>query len=188
MLNKQTKTFKPLTLLSGLTPPVGYSFLFPKDCPNNLVCFKDLKTGVAYAKKVNKPIMLDFTGYACVNCRKMEEQVWPHKKVDEYLRNDFVIISLYVDDKRQLPDEEQVIVNRIGGGTRKLETYGNKWANLQTQFFKTNSQPYYVLLSPDGTKELNHSIGYTPNEEDYVQFLKCGLEVFKKTNKLEDEK
>ena len=177
-INKDTNTYTPLTLLSGLAPPVGYSFLFPKDCPNNLECFKDLKTGIAYAQKVNKPIMLDFTGYACVNCRKMEEHVWPDKTIDSYLRNDFVLISLYVDDKKELPQDQQIEVNRINGGTRKLENYGHKWANFQTQFFQTNSQPYYVLMSPDGTQILNQPIAYTPDEEDYAQFLQCGLEIF----------
>ncbi|MBN4047139.1 thioredoxin fold domain-containing protein [bacterium AH-315-P13] len=177
-VNKDTNTFTPLTLLSGLAPPVGYSFLFPNDCPNNLDCFKDLKEGIAYAQKVNKPIMLDFTGYACVNCRKMEEHVWPDKTIDNYLRNDYVLISLYVDDKKELPENQQIDVNRINGGTRKLENYGHKWANFQTQFFQINSQPYYVLLSPDGKQILNQPVGYTPNEDDYAQFLQCGLDVF----------
>ena len=182
-VNQETKTFTPLTLLSGLAPPVGYSFMYPNDCPNNLDCFKDLKTGVEYAKKVNKPILLDFTGYACVNCRKMEEHVWPIKKIDNYLRNDYVLISLYVDDKKLLPEEEQILVNRANGGTRKLKNYGHKWANFQTQFFQTNSQPYYVLLNSDGTKILNKAVGYTPDENDYAQFLECGLEVFKSIKK-----
>ncbi|NJX14277.1 protein-disulfide reductase DsbD family protein [Tamlana crocina] len=176
--NKETNTFTSLTLLSGLAPPVTYSFIYPQDCPNNLECFKDLKTGIAYAQKVNKPIMLDFTGYACVNCRKMEEHVWSEKRIDNYLRNDYVLISLYVDDKKELPQEQQILVNRINGGKRKLENYGHKWANFQTQYFQTNSQPYYVLLNPDGTKILNEPVGYMPNENDYAKFLECGLEVF----------
>jgi len=179
MVNKETKTFTPLTLLSGLAPPVGYSFLYPNDCTNNLDCFKDLKAGIEYAKKVEKPILIDFTGYACVNCRKMEEQVWPLQKIDRYLRNNVVLISLYVDDKKTLPVEEQLLVNRPNGGTRRLENYGHKWANFQTQFFKINSQPYYVLLNSEGTKILNQAVGYTPDENEYAQFLECGLEVFK---------
>lgn len=178
-VNKETNTFTPLTLLSGLPPPVGYSFLYPNDCPNNLDCFKDLKLGIEYAKKVNKPILLDFTGYACVNCRKMEEHVWPLPKIDRYLRNEVVLISLYVDDKKILPVKEQILVNRSKGGTRRLKNYGHKWANFQTEFFKINSQPYYVLLNSDGTKILNQAVGYTPNENEYAQFLDCGLEVFK---------
>ncbi|WP_086030535.1 protein-disulfide reductase DsbD family protein [Tenacibaculum holothuriorum] len=178
-INQETKTFTPLTLLSGLAPPVGYSFIYPKECPNNLECFKDLKTGIAYAQKVNKPILLDFTGYACVNCRKMEEHVWPLPKIDDYIRNNYVLISLYVDDKKELPENEKVFVNRINGGQRKLETYGNKWAHYQTQFFQTNSQPFYALLSSDGKKVLNQPVGYTPAEDDYASFLQCGLDAFK---------
>ncbi len=176
--NEETKTFTPLKLLSGLAPPVGYSFIYPNECPNNLNCFKDLKKGIEYAKKVNKPILLDFTGYACVNCRKMEEHVWSLKKIDNYLRNEYVLISLYVDDKKQLPKEQQIIINNINGKPRKLKNYGHKWANFQAQFFNTNSQPYYVLLNSDASKILNKPIGYMPYEIQYLNFLKCGVEVF----------
>ncbi|CAL2077204.1 protein-disulfide reductase DsbD family protein [Tenacibaculum sp. 190524A05c] len=179
--NEETKTFTPLSLLSGLAPPVGYSILHPNSCPNNLTCFKDLKEGLAYAKKENKPIMLDFTGYACVNCRKMEEHVWPIQKVDNVLRNDYVLISLYVDDKKELPKEEQIIVNRINGGTRKLNNYGHKWSHFQTVFFKTNTQPYYVLLSSDGKQILNNPVGYTPDEDEYLNWLLDGKEKSKNT-------
>ncbi|WP_396601275.1 protein-disulfide reductase DsbD family protein [Algibacter sp. R77976] len=180
MVNKETKTFTPLTLLSGLAPPVGYSWMHPSASTNNLKTFKDLKEGIAYAKQVNKPIMIDFTGYACVNCRKMEEHVWPLEKIDNYLRNEYVLISLYVDDKKELPTDEKIEVNRVNGGKRLLKNYGHKWANFQTQFFKSNSQPYYVLLNADGTKVLNEPVGYTPDEADYAEFLEEGLQVFKK--------
>jgi thiol:disulfide interchange protein DsbD len=177
--NSETSTFKPLSLLSGLAPPVGYSIFYPNDCPNNLECFKDLKTGIDYAVKVNKPILLDFTGFACVNCRKMEEHIWPLAKVDNVIRNDYVLISLYVDDKKQLPENEQIMVKRTTGeGFRKLKNYGHKWAHFQTEFFNTNSQPYYVLLNPDGKKLLTSPVGYTPDEDDYLSFLECGLESF----------
>jgi thiol:disulfide interchange protein DsbD len=177
-VNKDTNTFTSLTLLSGLAPPVGYSFLYPNDSPNDLNSFKDLKDGIAYAMEVNKPIMLDFTGHACVNCRKMEEHVWPDEMIDKYLRNDFVIISLYVDDKKELPENEKVDVNRINGGTRTLKNYGHKWANFQTQFFQINSQPYYVLLSPDGKRVLNEPVGYTPDKLEYAKWLENGLASF----------
>lgn len=180
-VNKETNTFTPLSLLSGLAPPVGYSFVYPNSCPNNLTCFKDLKEGLAYAKETNKPIILDFTGYACVNCRKMEEHVWPIQKVDDVLRNDYVLISLYVDDKKELPKEEQIIVNRINGGTRQLTNYGHKWSHFQTIFFKTNTQPYYVLLSPDGKQILNDPVGYTPDENTYLDWLVDGKEKSKST-------
>ena len=179
-VNKETNTFTSLTLLSGLAPPVGYSFLYPNDCPNNLNCFKDLKEGLAYAKKTNKPVIIDFTGLACVNCRKMEEHVWPDVTIDNYLRNDYVLISLYVDDKKELPEAEKIYVKRADGGTRKLENYGHKWAHFQTEFFQSNSQPYYVLLDPKEKKILNTPVPYTPNKKEYAAFLKCGLEVFNK--------
>ena len=177
-VNKETQTFTPLTLLSGLAPPVGYSFLYPNDCPNNFECFKDLKEGVAYAQKVNKPILIDFTGYACVNCRKMEEHIWPKASIKSYFENDYVLISLYVDDKKELPEDQKLTVERLGGGTRVLENYGHKWAHFQTQFFQSNSQPYYVLLDSEGKTILNQPVGYTPDEVDYKAFLDCGLEVF----------
>ena len=133
--------------------------------------------GIEYAKKVNKPILLDFTGFACVNCRKMEEHVWPLSSVDKVIRNEYVLISLYVDDKKYLPENEQILVERsTGDGFRKLKNYGHKWAHFQTEFFQTNSQPYYVLLSPDGKEILSTPVGYTPDEEDYLSFLQCGLE------------
>lgn len=169
LVDQDKGTFKSLTLLSGLAPPAGYSWLYPKKCPNNLDCFKDLAEGVAYARKVDKPIMIDFTGHACVNCRKMEEHVWPREGVNERLQNDFVLISLYVDEKIELPEEEQ---------TERVRNYGQKWANFQTQYFNNNSQPFYVLISPDGHL-LNNPVGYTPDADEYAAFLECGLTAFK---------
>ncbi len=176
--NDETGTFTSLPLLSGIAPPVGYSWVYPNDCPNNLDCFKDLDAGWAYAQKAGKPVMLDFTGYACVNCRKMEEHVWPKKKVFNYLKEDYVLISLYVDDKKELPEADQVTVDKASGGTRKLRNYGNKWAHFQAEYFENNSQPYYVLLSPDG-QLLNRPVGYTPDDNEYASFLECGLQTFK---------
>ena len=134
---------------------------------------------MAYAKKVNKPILLDFTGYACVNCRKMEEILWPKPTIRPYFENEYVLISLYVDDKKELPNNEKVRVNRLGGGTRTLLNFGHKWSHFQTEFFQSNAQPCYVLLSPDAQIELAPKAGYTPKEEDYEAFLKLGLENFK---------
>ena len=177
-LNDTTKTFTPLTLLSGLAPPVGHSILYPNDTPNNFKSFKDFKKGVAYAQKVNKPILLDFTGYACVNCRKMEEIVWSKPSIAPYFENEYVLISLYVDDKKALPEAQKISVERLGGGSRTLTNFGHKWAHFQTEFFQSNSQPFYVLLSPDAKIELAPKVGYTPDEKDYESFLKLGLEAF----------
>ncbi len=177
-------TFRPLKLLSGLAPPVGYSWIHPKECPQNLDCFKDFEQGLAYARKMNKPVMIDFTGHACVNCRKMEEHVWPDPNVYKFLKDEFVLISLYVDEKIDLPEAEQVTVPMKTGGTRKLRTIGQKWQYFQTEHFDNNSQPYYVLLTPDG-KMLNQPVGYTPDSEEYSSFLRCGLDRF---NELEGSK
>ena len=176
--NEEIGSYQPLTALSGLAPPACYSWVYPCDCPQGLTCFKDYSEGMAYAQKVNKPVMIDFTGYACVNCRKMEEHVWPRSRVYNYLKNDYVLISLYVDDKKPLPEAQQVLVEKVTGETRKLRNYGHKWANFQ-EYFGVNSQPYYVLLTPEG-KALNSPVGYTPDVEEYAQFLECGLTTFKR--------
>ncbi len=179
-----TNTYKPLPIMSGLAPSAGYSYMYPNHCPNNLPCFKDLKKGLEYAKEHKMPIMLDFTGYSCVNCRNMEDFVWSKPKVDEVLRNDYVLISLYVDDnQRELPKNEQIVVNDVSGGTRKLTTYGQKWSHLQAKFFNINSQPYYVLLNYDGKHVLNKPVGYTPNENDYLKWLEDGKAKVKEIHK-----
>ena len=170
-------SYRSLKLLSGLAPPVCYSWFNPCDCPQNLSCFKDLQEGMAYAQKMNKPVMLDFTGHACVNCRKMEEHVWPESPVYSQLKDDYVLISLYVDDKRELPQNQRLEVETVTGGVRKLRTVGQKWSHFQTTYFKTNSQPFYVLLAPDG-RLLNNPVGYTPDVQEYADFLKCGKDAF----------
>jgi len=177
IVNQATGSYRQLSLLSGLAPPVTYSWFLPQDCPQNLNCFKDLEAGLAYAQQVNKPVMIDFTGHACVNCRKMEEHVWPTKPVRPLLDKDYVLISLYVDDKRELPLDQQKEVETALGGTRKLRTIGNKWSHFQTEYFQTNTQPYYVLLSPDG-QLLTQPRGYTPEEKEYAGFLQCGKDAF----------
>ncbi len=172
--NKDYGTYQPLELMSGLAPPVGYSWLHPSDCPQSLACFKDLDKGLKVAEEEQKPILLDFTGYACVNCRKMEELVWPTKQVKDLLNDDYLLVSLYVDDKSKL--DEEIVVNRANdAGTRTLKKKGEIWQHLQTTYFNNNSQPFYVLLSPDG-KVLNQPVGYTPNPVDFANFLKCGID------------
>ena len=180
LYDKEKQSYNALSLLSGLAPPLGYSYFSPKDCPNDLECFKDLKTGLEYAKKMDKPILLDFTGYACVNCRKMEEHVWPLPEVDKVLRENFILISLYVDDKKQLPENQKVFVERTNGnGLRKLENYGHKWAHFQARYFGVNSQPFYLLMDPNTLQILNDPVGYMPDASEYVSFLECGLSEFK---------
>ncbi|WP_452220842.1 cytochrome c biogenesis protein CcdA [Lacinutrix salivirga] len=168
-----------LKLLSGFPPPLPYSiYQKDSDCPLGLNCYKDIDEGIAAAKEQNKPIMLDFTGWACVNCRKMEEQVWSKDEIYNMLNDEFIIISLYVDDKRALPKEEQFKYLKPSGNLKNIKTIGDKLATLQTINFQNNSQPYYVLLNHD-MELLNHTIAYTPNAEVYFKWLELGLNNFK---------
>jgi len=173
------QTWRPLSLMSGLAPPVGYSILYPKDCPSGLSCFKDLDEGMAYAKAEGKPILIDFTGHACVNCRKMEEHVWPKSPVFDLINDNYVLISLYVDDKEKFAEEEQHNYKMCNGMLKQIITKGNKWSTIQTETFKNNSQPYYALLSPDGVL-LTDPTGYTPDVSEYAAFLERGLEGWNK--------
>lgn len=179
--NEETQTFTSLKLLSGLAPPVGYSWIHPNDCPNNINCFKDLEKGMAYAAEKELPVIIDFSGYACVNCRKMEEHVWPNPGIKEMLHTEFVLISLYVDDRTVLPEEEQITLPKHNGGERKLRTVGDKWHFFQTEYFRNNSQPLYALLDSHG-KLLNKPVGYTPSVDDFRTFLRCGLDIYKERN------
>ncbi|MDP2187523.1 MAG: cytochrome c biogenesis protein CcdA [Sphingobacteriaceae bacterium] len=143
-------------------------------CPHNLDCFFDLEEGLAYAKKVGKPVMIDFTGHSCVNCRKMEATVWADGEVLRRLRDDYVLISLYVDDKTPLPLEEQ-FVSKFSG--KKIKTVGNLWSDYQASTFNINSQPYYVLMDHDRTL-LVPPTAYDPSIPAYINFLDSGKEVF----------
>lgn len=191
----------PLHLISGFPPPMFYSeapngvgasspVVFqnkgsagevvgdPDHCPHNLNCFHDYEEGMAHAKKTGKPVMLDFTGWACVNCRKMEEQVWSDPRVLQRLRENVVLISLYVDEKTLLPDSEQVEV-KIGDKTKKIRTIGNKWSYLQTSRYETNAQPYYVLIDHHEQK-LTKAAKYDPNIENFIRWLDEGKAEFEK--------
>jgi thiol:disulfide interchange protein DsbD len=122
--------------------------------------------------------MIDFTGWACVNCRKMEEHVWPVKEVRDIMEKDYVLVSLYVDDKRELPKEQQHVYTTCTGKQKQILTLGNKWATVQLETFVISSQPYYALLSPEG-KLLTDPVGYTPDVEEYKAFLVRGLQGMK---------
>lgn len=190
----------PLKLISGFPPPDFYSESpngFSKamvtnnstncdpaadkesaHCPNDLPCFHDYDEALAYAKKVNKPLMIDFTGWACVNCRKMESQVWTDHEVDKRLRNDVVLVSLYVDDKRALPADQQT-EKELGGKKFKIKTIGNKWSYMQALKYKTNSQPQYILLDKN-EEMLNEPTSYDPDIQKYINWLDNGKEEYAK--------
>ena len=177
-----------LKLLSGFPPPMFYS-IYEKasECPLDLNCSKDWQEGLAKAKAENKPILLDFTGWACVNCRKMEEQVWSTTEVYDILSEQYIIISLYVDDKKKLPEAEQFDYLRINGTIKNIETIGDKWGTLQTINFQNNSQPYYVLLNHD-LKLLNTTNAYEPNPDAYFEWLNISLQNFKADKKIQSFK
>ena len=164
-----------LKLLSGFPPPGFYSVVETEsDCPLGLDCFKDFEEGVAYAQEVNKPILLDFTGWACVNCRKMEENVWSDPNVYPLLKDEYVLISLYVDDRKELPDSEKFDFKYDSGRVKAIETIGQKWGTFQTINFNAASQPYYVLMSPE-LEILNEAVQYV-DVDTYEDWLKSGLE------------
>tara|TARA_R110001583_G_scaffold9203_1_gene43473 strand:+ start:37066 stop:39030 length:1965 start_codon:yes stop_codon:yes gene_type:complete len=147
-----------LKLLSGFPPPEFYSiFEQESDCPLGIDCFKDFDEGLAYAKEVNKPILLDFTGWACVNCRKMEENVWSDAEVFPIIKNNYVLISLYTDDREELPESEKFNFQFDSGRVKEINNIAQKWGTFQDVNFNSISQPFYVLLSPD-LKVLNTSI------------------------------
>jgi len=167
-----------LKLLSGFPPPHFYSiFETESDCALGLNCYKDFDEGLAYAKENNLPIILDFTGWACVNCRKMEENVWSDSEVYDELQK-YVLISLYVDDKAELPEKEQFDFKKENGQVKHIKTIGSKWATFQAINFAAASQPYYVLLNAD-LRLLNHPEKYT-DKTTYLNWLKEGISNFKK--------
>lgn len=167
-----------LKLLSGFPPPDFYSVVKQEnDCPLGIECFKDFDEGVAHAKKVNKPILLDFTGWACVNCRKMEENVWSEPDIYQILNEEYVLISLYIDDRKALPKEEQFDFKYKSGRVKEISTIGEKWGTFQTLNFNAASQPYYVLLSPD-LEVLNPVVQYT-DRDTYKEWLQKGIANFR---------
>ena len=165
-------------LLSGFTPPSFYS-IYPKpnDCPLGFNCFKDFNKGLEYAKENNKPILLDFTGWACVNCRRVEENIWTDPNVFDLINENFVLISLYVDDRKKLKLTDQLDLKYKSGKIKEIRTIGDKSATIQALNFKSASQPYYVLLDPN-LKILNSPIQYT-SKEVYQNWLEEGLREFK---------
>ena len=141
--------------------------------------YDDYESGMAYAKRVNKPVMIDFSGFGCVNCRKMEASVWTDPKVKQLLEKDYVLITLMVDDKTKLP---QPIEIEEHGKVRKLKTIGDKWSYLQRSKFGANAQPFYILLNDEG-KPLGPSYAFNEDVSKYIQFLENGLKAFKEQNK-----
>jgi len=163
----------PLKAISAFAPPL-YTQDFSLYDDEVHAPFDDYESGMAYAKRVNKPVMIDFSGYGCVNCRKMEASVWTDPKVKQLLEKEYVLITLFVDDKTKLPETITIEEN---GKTRKLKTIGDKWSYLQRSKFGANAQPFYVLLDQEGMP-LGPSYAYDEDTSNYVKFLQEGLAVF----------
>jgi thiol:disulfide interchange protein len=167
-----------LSFLSGLLPPEFYSIHNDtNNCPLGLDCVKDFNDGLNKSKINNKPILLDFTGWACANCRRVEENTWSVPKVFDLINNEFVLISLYVDDRTNLNGDEIILLRDKNGNEKILDKVGEKWSAFQTLNFQNNSQPYYVLLSPN-LDILNKPIQYT-DTDTYYDWLIDGLNKFK---------
>ncbi len=186
----------PLKLISGFPPPMTYSespygvgytkgggAAATETLPDgaklgahDIMAFTDYQKGMAYAKSVNKPILLDFTGFACVNCRKMEDFVWSKPEILSILKKDVVLISLYVDDKRELPKTEQYVSKETG---KEIVTIGNKWSDFQITHYKANAQPYYIILDNQENR-LSEPVGYTPDSDEYKMWLNTAIAKYKK--------
>ena len=169
-----------LQMLSGILPPINVSYLHDeKDGILGMHPEHDYFKAIALAKKENKPVLIDFTGYGCENCRKMEEFVWSEPDILPTLQNEVILASLYVDDKEELPEAEQTKVDLGNGQMKRIKTIGDKWSMFQQVNFNNNSQPHYVLVTPEG-KVINTPVsGYMP-KEDFKKFLECGIEFYKK--------
>ena len=163
-----------LKLLSGFPPPTHYS-LFASDSSSHGLkadVVNDYTKALAMAKAQQKPILIDFTGWACVNCRKMEEQVWTDPAVQKFIQENYILLSLYVDDRANLPVAERFVYTTQGGQQKQINTVADLWATFETENFNQSSQPLYVVLSPDQVLQSN-PIGYTPDIHQYLEWLKC---------------
>jgi thiol:disulfide interchange protein DsbD len=175
---------KEISLVSGFPPPKFYSWFHKEEKLKNgsgarthdlkgLKVYLYLEDALAEGKKQNKPVMIDFTGWACVNCRKMEENVWTKPAINNLLREKYIIASLYVDEQIELPANQRFASPFLD--KKWASTVGDKWFDLSLRNFKSATQPYYALIDPIDHRILNTPKGFTPNEEEYSNFLKCGL-------------
>lgn len=170
-----------LGLLSGFPPPLSYSLYKHHVLITEGIepIHNEYEKALQLARKENKPLLIDFTGWACVNCRRMEEKVWTNKGVDSLMRNKFVVVSLYVDEKTKLPVTEQTVFKTSSGNEKPIITVGDRWATFQTENFGAASQPQYAIINADEVA-LTKTKFYTPDPAEFTEWLKCGLEAFEK--------
>lgn len=170
-----------LKLISGFPPPLCYSlYKEPVNCKKAVEPLRDYEEAVSLARKMKKPVLIDFTGWACVNCRRMEEKVWTDPTVSRMMKNDFVVVSLYVDERKTLPAAEQTTFVTKDSSQKQIITVGDKWATFQSENFNAVSQPQYAIISPD-EKVLTKTKSYTPKPSEFSAWLSCGLDAYKKS-------
>jgi thiol:disulfide interchange protein DsbD len=176
-----TSKWSELKLISGFPPPKTYSLYSHDKNQKNLFepLHNDYRGALEKARKENKPLLIDFTGWACVNCRRMEDKVWSDKTVDSLMRNDFIVVSLYVDERRKLPLTEQMVYKTSTGQDKSIITVGDKWSTFQTENFGATSQPQYAILNADEVL-LTKTKFYTPDAVEFIEWLNCGLETHRK--------
>lgn len=174
-----------LTLISGFPPPYGYSiYQHPVNYETGVEpLHNEYERALQLGKEQHKPVLIDFTGWACVNCRRMEENVWVNEEVKSLMKNDFIVVSLYVDERRKLPLSEQLVYKTKTGMEKQLVTVGDKWATFQSENFNAVSQPQYAIISPDQVA-LTKTKAYTPSARDFRDWLHCGLEAYRKQRAL----
>lgn len=172
-----------LTLISGFPPPLCYSIYdHSVNCDSGVKPIEnDYEGALALAKAENKPVLIDFTGWACVNCRRMEENVWVDEEVKNLMKNEFIVVSLYVDERKQLPASEQFEYNSPTSGPKSIVTVGDKWATFQAENFFAVAQPQYAIITPD-ERALTKTKGYTSEASEFRDWLNCGLDAWKKYN------
>jgi thiol:disulfide interchange protein len=188
--NEKTSTYNALSLMSGLAPPANYNFFKPAEAvnakikakyhsfekgPNNIECFKDYYEALSYARETNKPLLIDFTGHGCVNCRKTEEHIWVDDRIRNILKNEVILVSLYVDEDKKLP---QTLTSKAT--KNKIRNVGNMWADFQIVNFDKNAQPLYVMIDPKEEKVLASPRPYKEGIEDYLKFLNCAQSAYSK--------
>ncbi|SMC45406.1 protein-disulfide reductase DsbD family protein [Moheibacter sediminis] len=192
----------PVKLLSGLTPPIQYSespngvgfsggtissssststglIQGQKYGPHQIPAFLDMADAIEHSKKINKPIMIDFTGHACANCRKVEERVWSDQKIKQLLLDEVVLVSLYVDERTELPKDQQIFSKALG---RNLKTVGNKWTAFEIEQYNNNAQPYYIIVD-ENLNEYNKPLGAIYDVEEYYKWMKQGIDGYNANKK-----
>jgi thioredoxin-related protein len=173
--------YAKMGLLSGFPPPLSYTVYSHHVLLTEGIkpLHNDYEKALAQAKAEGKPLLIDFTGWACVNCRRMEEKVWTDKEVDSIMRSKFVVVSLYVDEKTKLPATEQTVFKTGNGADKSIISVGDKWATFQSENFNAASQPQYAIINADEVA-LTKTKFYTPDPVEFAEWLKCGLEAYRK--------